>query len=68
MHGQQSALHLAASQSNVDIVEAVLKKFGIPDTSIEAFNPLSSAVLNNQHEIIKRLLKEPDIKKGILLY
>ncbi|WP_298627944.1 ankyrin repeat domain-containing protein, partial [uncultured Legionella sp.] len=67
MYGHESALYFASLLSNVEIVDALLKKFGVPDTYLEELNPLGGAVVNNQHGVIQRLLQEPDIKKSRIL-
>lgn len=67
MHQSLSALGFAASQSRVEIVDLLIKKLGIPQTHLEELNPLGCAVLNNRHDIVKRLLQEPGIKKSTIL-
>ncbi|WP_454784646.1 ankyrin repeat domain-containing protein [Legionella sp. WA2024007413] len=67
MHELESALFFASAHSSVEIVEAVLKKFGIPNIYLDALNPLSGAVINNKYDVIHRLLREPAIKKSSIL-
>ncbi|KTD40134.1 ankyrin repeat domain-containing protein [Legionella parisiensis] len=68
MYEQKSALYWASAQSSVEIVDGLIRKFGVPNAYLAEQNPLGVAVLNNRYAIIKRLLKEPDIRKDILPY